>query len=124
MNGLPEPFTPGVDRVVYHGKQYMVTVRHPNADSWQYIGVPCDLIGPEVHFLHHEVEFVGAVAGPPIRRTPGLVIEEPEPVEPTRIGETDPEKNLIEALASWARGGLSSADLRATYLMFKEGTTA
>lgn len=121
MNGLPDPY-PNDTHVVVRGRTLVITEHAPNADGWQYHGIPADLIGDVVRFSHDEAVPVVATP-PPARRTPGLVIEGVEPVEPLRIGETTPEKNLIEALASWARGGLSSADLRATYLMFQEGTT-
>lgn len=122
MNGLPDPY-PNDTHVLVRGRTLVITEHAPNADGWQYHGIPADLSGDVVRFSHDEATPVVA-APPPAHRIPGLVVQGVEPVEPTRFGELTPERNLIEALALWAHGRLSSADLRETYLMFTEGQTA
>lgn len=106
MNGLPEPYA-NKTHVVVHGRVLVIRDHAPNSDGWRYHGIPADLSGDVVSFSHDDARPV-----------------EVQPVEPKTFGELTPERNLIEALALWAHGRLSSADLKETYLMFTEGQTA
>ena len=134
MNGLPEPH-PDTTRLVHDGRAYIITGHAPNADSWRYECHPVDLAGSAIHLAHADVHPVlppagGSTGTRGLLVLAGLDLEHYDQelaaieAEPERIEEPSPELNLIQAVALWAHGSLSSADLKATYLLFTEGQTA
>jgi hypothetical protein len=108
--GVPEPYE-NTRRVVFEGRQYIITSHAGNGDSWRYWGTPVDLIGPSRTFSHEEAL--------PVRpRT------HPAP-EASRVIDDlveihDAWHDVLDAIASEIRAGIASPQLRGAFVTYME----
>ena len=136
MNGVPEPYEPGV-RVIVRGRQYIVTDYAPHADDYRYTGHPVDLAGSEIHFGHTEALPVRPPTVRGILARAGLDADvfdaEVASIEAANdmvrheasrsIARTSALDDLLDAVGHAFRMNTLDPDSRASYITWKEATT-